>query len=87
MLALIVASLAGPALAGEAAPLADILLSPDGDHWRASYTLAQPARELRFAREDRQGHRVHDWMGTRVRHHRGRAAILPVPPRRSPRRH
>lgn len=60
-LALSLATCAGTAMAGDSAPLVDILLSPDGDHWRASYTLAQPARELRFAREDRQGHRVHDW--------------------------
>lgn len=60
-LALSLAAHAGAAVAGDSAPLADILLSPDGDHWRASYSLAQPAHALRFAREDRQGHRVHDW--------------------------
>ncbi|MFO1493461.1 MAG: hypothetical protein U1F26_02230 [Lysobacterales bacterium] len=61
LLAIALAGLAGHALAGDTRPLADIVLTPDGDRWEAGYTLAQPARELRFAREDRQGHRVHDW--------------------------
>ncbi|MBL8245699.1 MAG: hypothetical protein JNL89_15985 [Rhodanobacteraceae bacterium] len=60
-LALSLAAHAGGAMAGDRAPLEEIRLTPDGDHWRASYTLAQPARELRFARVDRQGHRVLEW--------------------------
>jgi hypothetical protein len=61
ILALALAAVAGTATASARAPLLEVRLTPDGDHWQASYTLAKPARELRFAREDRQGHRVQDW--------------------------
>lgn len=63
-LALALAGLACSALAGEAAPQVDVVLTPDGSLWRASYTLTHPARVLHFARVDRQGHRLEDWKPT-----------------------
>jgi hypothetical protein len=60
-LAVVLANLCGAQLADAAVPLAEITLTPDGDYWRASYRLPQPAHELHFAREDREGNRTRDW--------------------------